>query len=1481
MKVSTLLPLPTKWSLKFLLIVLSYWVAQPLQAQIVSGNAFLKGNFVQVGLSPCGVFASTVNAPAGYNPRGSGNSSGTNQLGFVADPAKDGWAVGNPNYVGDYFLPGAPEEGWGLTVNGTSYNNNLICGTSQISGSVISYNLTSQEASATWQGSIAGLSITKRTYVPSNALYFVTEVTITNTSSSTINNVYYMRNVDPDQAYSTPGVAGSYNTTNSIVFQNPQTCNRALVSAVSNGNHYLGLGTIDSRARVTHGGFANRSAIDIWNGTGFNTSGSLLGDEAISLSFNLGNIPANGSRVFAYAYILSSSELTQALAATNIGIALNGTTVQTGSTENICSGAQVPISLSNTGTFTTWTWSPSTGLNTTSGTSVIATVTAPRTYTATGTGSCGTVSLTVTLNPVITPPPSAAGAITGPTNISLGQTNRTFSISAASNATSYIWTLPPGAIVTSSSSTSNSITFTAPNSSWCGNISVQPVNVCGVGQSSSLFVCVGTVSNTITTGTISPVQFCSGSSTSVPFTASGTFNAGNVFTAQLSNSSGSFLSPVNIGTLNSTASGVISATIPGGAAVGSGYRVRVVSSSPATIGSANSANLLISATKTWYLDADNDGRYTSTQNACTSPGTGWRDVLPSGGLGDCDDNDNTQWQLLNGYVDADGDGYTIGSLVQVCSGASLPSGYRATSLGPDCDDTNPAINPTTVWYLDTDNDGWHTATQVSCTSPGEGWTAVLPTGGYGDCDDLDPNVWQSVDAYLDNDGDGYTASFNSICIGASLPSNYTYTSLGEDCDDADDQAWQTSSLYIDLDEDGYSNGTTTVCFGASPPQGYSFASLGTDCDDTNPHVNPSTPEICGNGIDDNCNGEIDENCCPQFGRISAISGPVNRSCDASTGIEYSIDPVTNADGYTWVTTGGIVIADGQGTTSISVDFPAGFTTGTIRVRAFNDCSISTERALTVRSIVTGIPGPISGITTEICSGTSHVYNIAEVTNADSYEWVVTGVGVSIQSGQGTTNVTLQFISSFSSAILQVRAVNSCGTSGWRSLTISSGVDALGIPGAISGAPQGCPLTTETYSIPAIVGATDYIWRTTGGIVISNGQGTNSAEMSFPTGFLSGSIFVKAANDCGQTKEVRINVTGITRTPGAISGQSDAVCANSTKTYSIAPVAGATSYQWSTTGDISLNSANGTEATFDFGTNFTTGTIRVQAVNSCGPSAVRTLTVRSSIPARPGVISGLAAGLCQSAQATYSIQPVTNATSYTWSTTGDISVIGGQGSATATIEAGPSFFTGQVLVVANGACGSSTARTLNVRSTPLLPGVINGQKPTVDRGSEGLPYSINPVVSATSYFWEGTNGISIATGQGTNAITADIPEDFTKGVLRVAAANACGQGPFRTLSLTGMEVLPFAGGRTVFSQPTMAIYPNPTTDLVMIQLSGVEESSQVWLSVFDLSGKQLLSLDWSMHIYTNHAIDLSAFPTGMYLVQVMTGEEVMTEKVVKQ
>jgi len=77
---------------------------------------------------------------------------------------------------------------------------------------------------------------------------------------------------------------------------------------------------------------------------------------------------------------------------------------------------------------------------------------------------------------------------------------------------------------------------------------------------------------------------------------------GNIFTAQLSNVSGSFASPTVIGSLNSSGSGTIAAAISLATPIGNGYRIRVVGSYPPVIGTDNGSNLTINTISVTIAD---------------------------------------------------------------------------------------------------------------------------------------------------------------------------------------------------------------------------------------------------------------------------------------------------------------------------------------------------------------------------------------------------------------------------------------------------------------------------------------------------------------------------------------------------------------------------------------------------------------------------------------------------------------------------------------------------------------------------------------------------------------------------------------------------------------------------------------------------------------------------------------------------------------
>lgn len=106
---------------------------------------------------------------------------------------------------------------------------------------------------------------------------------------------------------------------------------------------------------------------------------------------------------------------------------------------------------------------------------------------------------------------------------------------------------------------------------------------------------VATPTNTINVDAVNSPPFvltdCFDTETgTVDFSTTGIFNSGNIYTAQLSDASGSFALPTDIGNINSTAtSGTIPITIPNGLPSSANYVIRVVSSDPATTGSASSS----------------------------------------------------------------------------------------------------------------------------------------------------------------------------------------------------------------------------------------------------------------------------------------------------------------------------------------------------------------------------------------------------------------------------------------------------------------------------------------------------------------------------------------------------------------------------------------------------------------------------------------------------------------------------------------------------------------------------------------------------------------------------------------------------------------------------------------------------------------------------------------------------------------------------
>ncbi len=169
----------------------------------------------------------------------------------------------------------------------------------------------------------------------------------------------------------------------------------------------------------------------------------------------------------------------------------------------------------------------------------------------------------------------------------------------------------------------------------------------------------------------------------------------------------------------------------------------------------------------------------------------------------------------------------------------------ASQGGTDCDDDNAEVNPDgfelcngiddncdgvvdeglmAEGYVDADGDGVGDGELVEFCAGDEGYAEV-----DGDCDDSDANV--NPNAFDDCGG------------------------IDEDCNGITDDFGEEH--FLDSDGDGYGlDGSQTDFFcSGDAPAGWSDSN--DDCDDSEATTNPGAFELCGDGVDNDCDGEID------------------------------------------------------------------------------------------------------------------------------------------------------------------------------------------------------------------------------------------------------------------------------------------------------------------------------------------------------------------------------------------------------------------------------------------------------------------------------------------------------------------------------------------------------------------------------------------------------------------------------------------------
>ncbi|MFN3677048.1 MAG: Ig-like domain-containing protein [Sphingomonas pseudosanguinis] len=255
-----------------------------LDHDTVGNDVFLQGNYMEIGVSSAGSLGTASAAPANYHP-----TNGARRISYVVDT--DGWNAGAAPKSGDFTLPGSPVDTIGFGFNGRSFIQDQRSGRNDIATTTVDTTVgTTLSTTTTGTASYNGgtMAVKQVIELDANATYYKTTITVTNTGSSTLSDVRFLRSFDPDQDVDKGGSFATYND----VLSNPTAGNALAISRATGpmSGVSVNLVSFDAAARSSNYGFAN---YDVYAGSAYASPvdrNGTMADEAITLAFGFGNL---------------------------------------------------------------------------------------------------------------------------------------------------------------------------------------------------------------------------------------------------------------------------------------------------------------------------------------------------------------------------------------------------------------------------------------------------------------------------------------------------------------------------------------------------------------------------------------------------------------------------------------------------------------------------------------------------------------------------------------------------------------------------------------------------------------------------------------------------------------------------------------------------------------------------------------------------------------------------------------------------------------------------------------------------------------------------------------------------------------------------------------------------------------------------------------------------------------------------------------
>ena len=157
---------------------------------------------------------------------------------------------------------------------------------------------------------------------------------------------------------------------------------------------------------------------------------------------------------------------------------------------------------------------------------------------------------------------------------------------------------------------------------------------------------------------------------------------------------------------------------------------------------------------------------------------------------------------------------------------------------------------------------------TGCTDvDGDNYCAEL---GF-DCDDTNPEIYPDAPEECDGIDNNCNEIIDGGCAGCTDSDNDSYAVEGDlcgeiDCNDIDESinpdAQEICNDGIDNNCDNYTDAADETCptDDCTDEDHDMFCAEHDDCDDTDDTINPDVIEVCGDEVDNNCDGTVDEGC---------------------------------------------------------------------------------------------------------------------------------------------------------------------------------------------------------------------------------------------------------------------------------------------------------------------------------------------------------------------------------------------------------------------------------------------------------------------------------------------------------------------------------------------------------------------------------------------------------------------------------------------